>query len=138
MERSPRFGDRYRTLQVGAELRISAGGYPPIPVDMSGPSRPNCQIWAADMSNDADYLAARNGGDARVRVLGLWAHSVSTWGRGVSACRPVARCGSTAARRLPRVMSFAVRNVLSGAGVLSLGPLCAILTAGRPSGAAPG
>jgi hypothetical protein len=35
-------------------------------------------------------------------------------------------------------VSLAVRNALSGAGALSLGPLCAILAAGRPSGAAPG
>ncbi len=26
--------------------------------------------------------ADQNGGDARVHVLGLWAHSVSPWGRG--------------------------------------------------------
>jgi hypothetical protein len=62
----------------------------------------NNHSCASSMLGQQIMITAHNGGDARVHVLGRWAHSVSTRGRGVPVCRPVARSGSTAARRSPR------------------------------------
>ena len=43
----------------------SAGGYPRHRLTCQVRPRPNCQIWAADISNTTDQAAAPNGGSSR-------------------------------------------------------------------------